>query len=424
MSLAIFIIISILLILSIIIKPKIWKLDTYVLIAIIGALLMIIFRQINFDDIVNLLFKNNTISPLKILILFITMTFISIVCDNLNIFKYIAYKSVNLSKNNQFLLFTILYFLISVLTIFTSNDIIILTFTPFIIFFTKRANINPLPYLICEFVAANTSSMTLLVGNPTNILLSLSNNISFIEYFKNMWLIALVTTIALYLLLILMFNKKLKEPMNIDNNAEIEKLNKPLVIIALAHLILSTILLAISNYINLEMYLITSVLALSLLIILIIYTLITKKEKKVIYFSVRRLPYSLIPFLISMFILVEALNKGGYTKQFCDILENTHPVYGYGMSSYLFSNVMNNIPASLLHSNILQYTSNTKSVYASIIGSNICAYLTPLGALAGIMWLNILKTYGYKMRFIDFIKYGLPLSLFAMLTSLTILFLI
>ena len=128
MSLAIFIIISILLILSIIIKPKIWKLDTYVLIAIIGALLMIIFRQINFDDIVNLLFKNNTISPLKILILFITMTFISIVCDNLNIFKYIAYKSVNLSKNNQFLLFTILYFLISVLTIFTSNDIIILTF--------------------------------------------------------------------------------------------------------------------------------------------------------------------------------------------------------------------------------------------------------------------------------------------------------
>ena len=83
MSLAIFIIISILLILSIIIKPKIWKLDTYVLIAIIGALLMIIFRQINFDDIVNLLFKNNTISPLKILILFITMTFISIVLDDL-----------------------------------------------------------------------------------------------------------------------------------------------------------------------------------------------------------------------------------------------------------------------------------------------------------------------------------------------------
>ena len=270
MSLAIFIIISVLLILSIIIKPKIWKLDTYVLIAVLGALLMLIFRQINIDDIVNLLFKNNTISPLKILILFITMTFISIVCDNLNIFKYIAYKSVNLSKNNQFLLFTILYFLISVLTIFTSNDIIILTFTPFIIFFTKRTNINPLPYLICEFVAANTASMTLLVGNPTNILLSLSNGISFVEYFKNMWAVAIITTVALYLLLILIFNKKLREKMTIDESNDIEKLNKPLVIIALAHLILSTVLLAISNYINLEMYLITSVLAISLLIILII----------------------------------------------------------------------------------------------------------------------------------------------------------
>ena len=423
-SLIIFIITSILIILSIIIKPKIWKLDSYVIIAVIGAFFMLVLTSMNINDIYNLLFNNPNVSPIKILILFITMTFISIVCDNLNIFKYLAYKSVGLSKNNQFSLFTILFVLISILTIFTSNDIIILTFTPFIIFFTKRTGINPLPYLICEFCAANTASMTLLVGNPTNILLSLSNNITFLDYLKVMWPIALITTISLYLLLILIFHKKLKEKMNINLEDKPEKLNKVLVIVSLSHLILSTILLAISNYINLEMYLITLILSLSLLLFLIIYTLITKKEKKVIYFSLKRLPYSLIPFLISMFILVEGLNLAGYTERFADLLKDTNQVYGYGISSYLMSNVINNIPASLLHSNILAYTLDTKAVYAAIIGSNIGAYLTPLGALAGIMWLSILKIYDYKMRFIDFIKYGLPISLLMIIISLTVLFII
>lgn len=385
---------------------------------------MIAFRQISFKEIYESLFNNPLISPIKILILFFTMTFLSIVCDCLGFFNYIAYKAVRIAGNNQYVLFTILYALICLVTIFTSNDIIILTFTPFIIYFSKRSGINPIPYLIMEFSAANTASMMLVVGNPTNILLSLSNNISFMEYLKNMWLITIIAIICLYILLIIIFHKSLNTGILINLSEEAPKLNKIPVIISLLHLLLSTILLAISNYIDLEMYLITLTLSISLLLFLSIYIIITKKEKNILHQSFKRLPYALIPFLISMFILVEAININGYTEKLSKLLTNGCDSYSYGITSYLFCNGMNNIPMSVLFSNVLSYNSTADAIYATIIGSNLGAYLTPLGALAGIMWLNILKAYNIDFKFKDFIKYGIITSMPILLISISILFII
>lgn len=423
MSLVIFLITSIVLILSIILFPKIKKINTFYIVTIIGALMMIIFKEIRFKEIYNSLFHNELISPLKILILFITMSFLSITLDVLGFFNYIATYTLKHFKNSQIKLFTALYITISLLTVFTSNDVVILTFTPFICYFSKKAKINPIPYLISEFVAANTLSMTLLIGNPTNILLCMSNNINFFEYIKVMALPTIITGISMYFILLLLFLKPLKKPIEI-NELEYPNLNKTLVIIGLIHLIVATILLTISNYINLEMYLITSCLALSLIICLIIYTLITKKEKKVLKVSLLRLPYGLIPFLISMFIIVEALNINGYTIKLSNILNKFNNIYSYGLSSFLACNLMNNIPMSVLFTNTLQYNNNVKAIYATVIGSNIGAYLTPLGALAGIMWINILKSFDIPFSFLKFIKYGILLSTIAILISLSMLLLL
>ena len=55
---------------------------------------------------------------------------------------------------------------------------------------------------------------------------------------------------------------------------------------------------------------------------------------------------------------------------------------------------------------ILLNSTNMNYVYLSIIGSNIGAILTPLGALAGIMWMRILKHNNVKYNFLDFTKNG------------------
>ena len=110
--------------------------------------------------------------------------------------------------------FFIIYFLVAILTIFTSNDIVILTFTPFICYFSKKGKINPIPYLVMEFINANTYSMLLSIGNPTNIYLSASFNISFLTYFIKMLIPTLFASLASLLVLIILFRSELNKPIS------------------------------------------------------------------------------------------------------------------------------------------------------------------------------------------------------------------
>ncbi|MBO5889329.1 MAG: arsenical efflux pump membrane protein ArsB, partial [Clostridia bacterium] len=52
------------------------------------------------------------------------------------------------------------------------------------------------------------------------------------------------------------------------------------------------------------------------------------------------------------------------------------------------------------------------------IGSNIGAFLTPIGALAGIMWNNILRNHNVKYSYLDFIKTGFIVSIPTLLVAL------
>lgn len=73
---------------------------------------------------------------------------------------------------------------------------------------------------------------------------------------------------------------------------------------------------------------------------------------------------------------------------------------------------------SILFSNMC---TNKAMVYASIIGSNIGAFLTPTGALAGIMFTNLVNEHDTKYSFLDFIKYGALISLPIISVSLLML---
>lgn len=425
LGLIICIITIILLILSILFLPTInfgkIKLGSYWFIAMLGAIVLLLTKSVSLKAVISAFTTNNAVNPLKILVLFITMTILSIFLDEVGFFKYLATTVAKKLKGSQTKLFFGFYTLISLLTIFTSNDIIILTFTPFICYYAKNTKINPIPYLISEFVAANTWSMALIIGNPTNIYLSSAFGIDFITYLKIMILPTLAGGITSLIIVYLLFRKSLNKPME-SFDETVQKPNKFLLITGLTHLIVCIIFLAISSYINLEMYLITLTLSISLLIITTTYLLTKRKTLVPIKATLIRTPWNLIPFVISMFIIVLSLNENGYTKIIGDLLNRFNPIYSYGLSGALFANLINNIPMSVLYSNII--TTNIQSIYASIIASNIAAFITPIGALAGIMWMSLLKTYSVNFSFKSFMKYGIIIGIPTLLMSLSILYLI
>ena len=399
---------------------------TYWIIALLGALLLVCCCLVPFKEIFKELTADSAINPLKILILFFSMTFISILLDEFGLFKYLASVVAKRAKS-QMVLFFSFYFLVAALTVFTSNDIVILTFTPFICFFCKRMKINPIPYLISEFAAANTWSLLFIIGNPTNIFLGTSAGITFIQYVKVMALPTVAAGLIELAVIFIIFRHKLSEKIG-KIDIEIEKIeNKPMLWCGVIHLLVCLVFLVISNYINIGIWLISLICATSLLISTSIISLIMRKDFHFISQAGKRLPYPLIPFFLSMFIIVVAFNYQGISLKIASLLGNNNTVWVYGFTSLVMSNVINNIPMSILYTGLCSHLDSAiylKGVYASIIGSNIGAFLTPIGALAGIMFLDLVNKHEIKFSFQQFVEYGMIIALPTVSVALLVLYLI
>lgn len=397
----------------------------YSIIPMIGALLLVMFERVDFFDVIKRFSENTAVNPIKILILFLSMTTFSLVLEQTGFFSYISTRVLEKAGKKQIVVFLSLYLVISLLTVFTSNDIIILTFTPFICHFCKAAKIDPLPYLIMEFVAANTWSLLLIIGNPTNIYICGAFGVDFMEYITVMALPTLAAGLASLGIMLLIFRKKLKKKMDeCEEHGEIS--DKPVMVISLIHLFAVIFGLAISGYIGIEMWSVSLILSISEIVTVSVCLAVRRKGLNITKRAICGMPFEVIPFVMGMFVMVMALEDSGITYIIEKALEPFPDIFTYGYLSFLASNIVNNIPMSVLFSKILSActTTHINGVYATVIGSNIGAFLTPVGALAGIMWSNLLKKNGVKISFSGFMKYGVIIGVPTISASLIALYVV
>ena len=103
---------------------------------------------------------------------------------------------------------------------------------------------------------------------------------------------------------------------------------------------------------------------------------------------------------------------------------STAYVFVYGITSAFAANILNNQPMTIAFASIIYGTPTEGllgAVLATTIGSNLGANITPIGALAGIMWMNILRGKEFKLTFKEFMRYGLMVTPITLITSLGVL---
>ncbi|KAJ3009790.1 hypothetical protein HKX48_007746 [Thoreauomyces humboldtii] len=122
------------------------------------------------------------IQPFSVVILVFALAYICISIDVTGFFGYVAFQVATRGGTQGGRLFLYLFLLSTVMTIFTSNDVVVLTVTPIVCYLTEETKTNPLAFLISTFVACNIASMALYIGNPTNIVVAQAFDINFIQY--------------------------------------------------------------------------------------------------------------------------------------------------------------------------------------------------------------------------------------------------
>lgn len=95
------------------IQIKKLKISTYWVIPLISAIALVVLKQINIKELIDITFHSSNMNPFKILLLFLSMTLLSIFLDEVGFFRYLAFRLLKNATQNQIQLFIILYIVVS-----------------------------------------------------------------------------------------------------------------------------------------------------------------------------------------------------------------------------------------------------------------------------------------------------------------------
>ena len=357
----------------------------------------------------------------NVVIILITLMIISSLLDDYGFFGYCAKKAILASGNSGQRLFLYTYLVVSSIALFAGNDVVILTTTPIILIFCKNAGINPKPYMYASFFAANTFSIPLYIGNLTNILIGDSFGLDYFGFTRYMFLPTIAAALINFHLLKYIFRKQIPLSFNSIDEFEVVIKNKPIVTLGLTVLLGIIIFGGIANYYNVPISFVT----LSGALILLIF------EKRIAH-RLKRISWNVVVFVIGLFIVVKSLDVSGVNSKigemvFSGFSDNIFiAIYSMSLLSAFMCNLVNNIPMTAMMLSIIQQANlspsmNTAMGYSLVIGSNLGANFTTFGALAGILWLESARRYGWNTTMIDLLKIGLFVTPVAILGASIVL---
>ncbi|RXW15917.1 hypothetical protein EST38_g9936 [Candolleomyces aberdarensis] len=164
----------------------------------------------------------DNIKPYNILILFISLAYMAITLDVTGILQAAAFWVSNKGGSSGCKLYFYLYVLLTLISIFVGNNSLILSVTVFLIHHTAATGLPPDAWLISGFAAANTASMVLIVGNPTNIIICEGLRINHTAFTAHTVLPFVACSVACYLVLMLQYQDEKHIPRKLNNSRQLD----------------------------------------------------------------------------------------------------------------------------------------------------------------------------------------------------------
>uniref|UniRef100_A0A0G4GXK1 Protein kinase domain-containing protein n=1 Tax=Chromera velia CCMP2878 TaxID=1169474 RepID=A0A0G4GXK1_9ALVE len=187
---------------------------------VVGVVVLVLTGVLRPVDVLGGLRGEDGLRPYGIVVIFLGTAFLCSSLDATGGLAWLAIRLLSLAGDSRRSIFFLVAALAGLLTVATSNDVVILTLTPIILYVSRASGLPAEPAVLVQFAMANIWSMLLFVGNPTNVVLAEAFRLSTIEYSSWMVLPSVVAGIAA-LVSIYFFNigelSEHKKPGNADH---------------------------------------------------------------------------------------------------------------------------------------------------------------------------------------------------------------
>ena len=321
------------------------------------------------------------------------------------LFDWLAAKSAVLAKGSAVRLFSLVFAVGTVVTIFLSNDATAVVLTPAVAAVVKAADAKrPLPYLfICAFIA-NAASFVLPISNPANLVIYGSHMPPLLQWLPTYAVPSVLSIVGTYLVLRWAQHAALRQ--TVSSDIRIPELNRASKLTALG-IIATALVLLVCSALDLQLGLPTFLAGAATAILVMIAARSGPME------VIRNISWGVLPLVAGLFVLVTALEKTGVTDDLAarlhDLVQQsaTGAAWISGAVIAFGCNLVNNLPAGLLAGRVVEIGQVPEQVRAAIlIGVDLGPNLSVTGSLATILWLTALRREGHSVSAWAFLKLG------------------
>lgn len=404
--------------------------------AAVGAMIILLTGVVSHSNLVEIVDKVSGAS-----LTIIATIVMAVILESFGFFHWVAARLGYLAKGSGYRLYWCIQLLCFLMTLLFNNDGSILITTPILILLLKNMHLTPsqqIPYLLSGALIATGSSTPIGVSNIVNLISLNIVNMSLYKYTEMMFIPGTLGLLFMSILMFLLLKKKLPRNLptgKIDGHVgEIPLLKHPHLH---GHLLVPALkenlhfdaeqkrtgfmfkilifvfgircLLFVASYLGIPIE-IVAVLG-SVVLILLRWHYLKMNPKDIL----GKIPWHILVFAFSMYVIIFGLQNIGLTNFLVNLCT---PIVKQGLFSASFvstglisvlSNIFNNHPALMIGTITLTQMKldsiTLKTIYlANIIGSDMGSLLLPIGTLASLMWMNILKKNKIKILWRDYIK--------------------
>ena len=299
-----------------------------------------------------------------------------------------------------------------------NNDAAILLLTPVVVLLVRGLYPDRpgllVPFAFAVFMAAGVAPF--VTSNPMNTVVAGVADIDFNEYAGRMVPVALAGWVVTYLVLRLLFAAELRGAPAVAEAEPARPWGRP------QKQALALVLVVLAGYpvlalLGVEVF---SVAATGGAVALLLSARHgVGRPLEVLRTNVA---WEILVFLLGMFLLAEALRNAGVVDHLADLYEEGGRS-SIGVTSAIGSALINNHSMALTNLLAVDGLAGTSDAdyFAALIGGDLGPRLLPIGSLAGLLWIAVLRGLGVEVTLRRFVAVGVAVTVPSLAVSLGVL---
>lgn len=376
-----------------------------------GALLLVLLRLVPLK-----LAGKAVAEGTDVYLFLIGMMLLSELAREHGVFDWLSSAALRGAHGSCTRLFTLVYGIGTLVTIFMSNDATAVVLTPAILAAVRKAKVPPLPYLFACALIANAASFVLPISNPANLVVFHQGMPPLGRWLISFGVPSILSIAATYAVMRVVFRKQLSECIEQEDGERPLSANGKIVVAGLA-LMIAVLLTA--SALGRDLGLPTCLAALA------ITAVVSIKARSNPWGLAKEISWGTLALVAGLFVMVDAVESIGTLKLTAGALhwiQGLAPAAGALVTTFVVgvaNNLVNNLPLGLIAGATLQAT-HTHGLIANavLIGVDLGPNLSVTGSLATILWLIALRKEKLDVSFWGFLRVGIIAMPVALLASM------